>query len=303
MSPEQCGAEDLTAATDQYSLAVMAYEALTGRVPFTAATPVAVLMAQMQNALPPPRSINPDLSDEIAAVLLKGLAKDPADRYKTCHQLIRALAVAGDAPLPTAVLEPGSRSTPATSPLTPPPGPMPTQPQVVAPPTPTPPPAAPAPVTPPPQAAQPPPYYTPPPQQQPYYQQPQPYQPPQPAYQPQRPAYQPQQSWQQRLPKTGSTGLVITVAISLALAVFTALIFFIAAIGTPDDPSTQTAEVWIGVGGLFYSALLLFTLIGVVRKATWGLVLSWVSAVALCLSCVGLVAGVPLGIFAARTRF
>ncbi|HEY8641429.1 MAG TPA: serine/threonine-protein kinase, partial [Candidatus Dormibacteraeota bacterium] len=63
MSPEQCAGEDLTPATDQYSLAVIAYEALTGRVPFTAATPVAVLMAQMQNALPPPRTINPELSD------------------------------------------------------------------------------------------------------------------------------------------------------------------------------------------------------------------------------------------------
>ncbi|HEX6350952.1 MAG TPA: serine/threonine-protein kinase [Candidatus Dormibacteraeota bacterium] len=296
MSPEQCAAEDLTPASDQYSLAVMAYEALAGRVPFTAATPVAVLMAQMQNALPPPRTINPDVSDEIAAVLLKGLAKDPADRYKTCHQFVRALAQAGDAPPPTAVMEP-------RTPLTPPPGPMPTAPTA---PAITPPPVVPS------QPAPAPAYYTPPaqpqpppPSAQPYYQ-PQPAPPP-PVYQPPRPSYQqpaPPQPWQPARPqRTGSTGLVVTTAVSLAAAVFVALIFFIAAIGTPDDPSTQTAEVWIGVGGMFYSALLLFTLIGVVRKATWGIVLSWVSAAALCLSCVGLLAGVPLAIFAARTRF
>ena len=317
MSPEQCSAEDLTPASDQYALAVVAYEALTGRVPFTAATPVGVLMAQMHNELPPPRTINPDLSDEIATVLVKGLAKQPGDRYKTCHQLIRALAIAGDAPLPSTLLEPATPSTPVPAPLTPPPGPMPTQPNVVAPVTPpaTPaptfqqPPPPVAPVTPPPQSG--PPYYTPAPQPQPpappYYPPAQPQPPPQPqAYQP-RPAYQPPQpqprAWQPPAARTGSTGLVVTTAVSLAAVVFVALIFFIAAAGTPDDPSTQAVEVWIGVAGLFYSALLLFTLIGVVRKATWGLVLAWVSAAALSLTCVGLLAGVPLGIFAYRTRF
>jgi len=284
MSPEQCAGEELTPAADQYSLAVIAYEALTGRVPFTAATPVAVLMAQMQNALPPPRTINPDLSDGVAAVLLKGLAKEPGDRYKTCHQMVRALAAADESPAGEEMAEPVAPATRPPAPLTPPPGPAPTPPPLAAPV----PPLQPQPYSTPP--AQPAPYYTPPAQPAPYQQQP--------YYQQPRPA------WQQPAPRTGTpTWLIISLAASLALVVFAILIFLIAAAGTPDDPSTQTTEVLIAIGCVFLAVPLLLALIGVVRRAGWGLAMSWVSAVLLCLTCVGLVLGVPIMVFAARTRF
>jgi len=288
MSPEQCAGEELTPAADQYSLAVIAYEALTGRVPFTAATPVAVLMAQMQNALPPPRTINPDLSDGVAAVLLKGLAKEPGDRYKTCHQMVRALAAADESPAGEEMAEPVAPATRPPAPLTPPPGPAPTPRPLAAPVPPPTPPLQPQPYSTPP--AQPAPYYTPPAQPAPYQQQP--------YYQQPRPA------WQQPAPRTGTpTWLIISLAASLALVVFAILIFLIAAAGTPDDPSTQTTEVLIAIGCVFLAVPLLLALIGVVRRAGWGLAMSWVSAVLLCLTCVGLVLGVPIMVFAARTRF
>jgi len=288
MSPEQCAGEELTPAADQYSLAVIAYEALTGRVPFTAATPVAVLMAQMQNALPPPRTINPDISDGVAAVLLKGLAKEPGDRYKTCHQMVRALAAADESPAGEEMAEPVAPATRPPAPLTPPPGPAPTPPPLAAPVPPPTPPLQPQPYSTPP--AQPAPYYTPPAQPAPYQQQP--------YYQQPRPA------WQQPAPRTGTpTWLIISLAASLALVVFAILIFLIAAAGTPDDPSTQTTEVLIAIGCVFLAVPLLLALIGVVRRAGWGLAMSWVSAVLLCLTCVGLVLGVPIMVFAARTRF
>jgi hypothetical protein len=96
MAPEQCLGEDLGPATDIYSLTVVAYEMLTGQVPFSAATPAAVLMAQVSNPLPPPRSINPDIPPAVESVLLKGLAKAPAERYQTASAMVQALAQAAE---------------------------------------------------------------------------------------------------------------------------------------------------------------------------------------------------------------
>lgn len=91
MSPEQALAVDVGPATDQYALAVVAYEMLTGRVPYSGGTPVAVLMAHMQRPLPPPRSINPALLPAVEAVLLKALAKRPQERYSSVTAFTDAL--------------------------------------------------------------------------------------------------------------------------------------------------------------------------------------------------------------------
>jgi len=95
MAPEQCEGAPPTPAADVYSLAVVAYEMLTGRPPYVAETPAAIILAQIQGHLPPPRQLNPELSAAVEAVLLKGLARDPADRYSTCMALTQALAQAG----------------------------------------------------------------------------------------------------------------------------------------------------------------------------------------------------------------
>ena len=137
MAPEQCSGEQVGPPADIYSLAVVAYEMLTGRPPFMAATPAAVIMAQLHNELPPPRSVNPGISSEVEAVLLKGLAREPGSRYRKGGDMVKALAEAseaGPAGEPAAVAEHA-----APAPLTPPPTPTPPPSQPAAqPPTPAP---------------------------------------------------------------------------------------------------------------------------------------------------------------------
>jgi hypothetical protein len=91
MSPEQCSGGDVGPAADVYSLAMVAYQMLTGVVPFSAATPAAVLMAQIQNTLPPPRSINPQLDEAVESALLTGLAKEAGNRPRSASLLINGL--------------------------------------------------------------------------------------------------------------------------------------------------------------------------------------------------------------------
>ena len=127
MAPEQCaGDPNLTRAADIYSLCVVAYQMLTGQLPFSAATPVAVILAQMQNELPPPRSINPEIPESVELVLLKGLAKQPEDRHKNATAMIRSLADPGaHAPGPAAVQAPAVVPTPPTVETAPAPQPAP----------------------------------------------------------------------------------------------------------------------------------------------------------------------------------
>ena len=80
MSPEQAMARGVGPPTDLYAVGVMAYEMLVGRVPYTADTPIAVLLQHVNEPLPRPSDVKPDLNPELAAWLETMLAKDPADR-------------------------------------------------------------------------------------------------------------------------------------------------------------------------------------------------------------------------------
>ena len=94
MSPEQAQGQAVDGRSDIYSLGIILYEGLVGRLPFEAETPVAVLMKHVNEPLPLPRKINPNISEEMERVILKALAKDPADRYQTGNEMNRAMAVA-----------------------------------------------------------------------------------------------------------------------------------------------------------------------------------------------------------------
>ncbi len=126
MAPEQCSGLPIDATADVYSLGVVAYQMLTGQVPFKAATPAAVIVAQMRGELPPPRSINPDLSPSAESALLKGLARKPDDRWPKAGDLIGALAAAEATATSTAA--PAAVSGFAAPPVTPLPTPPPSYP-------------------------------------------------------------------------------------------------------------------------------------------------------------------------------
>lgn len=97
MSPEQARGQVATAASDVYALAIVLYEMLTGELPFTADTPVAVLLQHMQATPPSVLTKAPDIPVHFETVLLKGLAKDPSNRYPTAGQLAEAVtAVVGE---------------------------------------------------------------------------------------------------------------------------------------------------------------------------------------------------------------
>src|SRR5512136_350377 len=94
MSPEQGQGLAVDGRTDVYSLGIILYEMLTGRVPYEADTPMAVVVKHITGPLPPPRSLNPAISPAVERVILKALSRDPADRYPRAGDLAAALEAA-----------------------------------------------------------------------------------------------------------------------------------------------------------------------------------------------------------------
>lgn len=90
MSPEQLSGE-VTAKSDVYSAAIVLWEALTGERLFRGETEAQVLHLVMTREAPPPSTLNPEVSTALDAVVLKGLARDPAARYATARDMAAAL--------------------------------------------------------------------------------------------------------------------------------------------------------------------------------------------------------------------
>jgi len=91
MAPEQGSGSSIDNRSDLYALGVIFYELTTGRVPYTAETPIAIVFKHISDPLPSARKINPDLDEAIELVLYKALAKNPDDRYQTAEDFVRAV--------------------------------------------------------------------------------------------------------------------------------------------------------------------------------------------------------------------
>ena len=122
MAPEQVMGHQVGAAADRYSLATIAYEMLTGSIPFAGEGVLELLYAHVHREPPAPSSRNAALSPAVDAVILRGLAKDPDARWASCTEFVDALAGAlvgapvtgGDK---TVVLPPPQTSTKPLAPV------------------------------------------------------------------------------------------------------------------------------------------------------------------------------------------
>ena len=102
LSPEQAQGLDVTSVSDLYSIGVILYEALTGRVPFEGESAVAVAMKQVSETPQRPSSINPQVSPALDAVVMRALEKDPGERFQSAGAFIAALDEAMRDPGPAA---------------------------------------------------------------------------------------------------------------------------------------------------------------------------------------------------------
>jgi serine/threonine protein kinase len=91
MAPEQGMGQPGDERSDIYSLGVMLYQLMVGRLPYDADTPLAVVLKHINDPLPLPRSVKPDLSEPLERVILKSLAKNPTDRYQKVSEMLADL--------------------------------------------------------------------------------------------------------------------------------------------------------------------------------------------------------------------
>ena len=89
LSPEQAQGLEVNAPSDLYSVGVILYEALTGQVPFDGDSAVTIALKQVSEQPKPPSQLNPAVTPALDSVVLKALAKDPANRFATAEEFTR----------------------------------------------------------------------------------------------------------------------------------------------------------------------------------------------------------------------
>jgi serine/threonine-protein kinase len=100
LSPEQARGEEMGPKSDLYSLGVVLYEAVSGRLPFQGDNPVTVALKHVQGLLPALRKDNPAIPQRLEEIIFKALAKDPSQRFQSAREMQQALSevslLAGD---------------------------------------------------------------------------------------------------------------------------------------------------------------------------------------------------------------
>ena len=97
-SPEQARGAAVDARSDIYSVGVVFYEMLTGKVPFTGDTPVAIAMQHLQTPPIPPAEVNPSVSSALDFVVLHAMEKKPRRRYQSAEEMLRDVRLAMEHP-------------------------------------------------------------------------------------------------------------------------------------------------------------------------------------------------------------
>ncbi len=91
MSPEQCLSNDISGASDQYALGVVAYEMLTGRLPFPGTSMMSVMYAHVHVPVPAIIDLRSECPSELASAVMRMLAKEPSDRWPSIEEAVAAM--------------------------------------------------------------------------------------------------------------------------------------------------------------------------------------------------------------------
>ena len=96
LSPEQARGAPVDQTSDLYSVGVVLYEMLTGQVPFTGDTPLEIAMKHLSEVPKPPSELRPEVPHDLDLIVLRALAKDPAERYQSAEEMDADLARVAD---------------------------------------------------------------------------------------------------------------------------------------------------------------------------------------------------------------